>query len=245
MKTVFKISLLLITILLFNGCKRDSDIVPDKIDKGISLKLAINHKVDGVSLIFDSLMYVNNAGNTYEVSRLEYYISNITFHSSTEKDFSPKKIVYVNAQTLSTNNITFDSVPEGQYDYITLNIGIDTVHNISYSLPNTNENINMAWPDYMGGGYHFMKFEGNYVYLSSNIGFTVHLGQNSSLVSCIINNPFFVSSSTSEIKLSMNLNEWFRSPILYDFNIDGNATMGDKQARGKIAANGINVFSME
>lgn len=245
MKTVLKTSLLLIAILSFNGCKRDSDIVPDKIENGVSLKLNINYKVDGIPLIFDSLMYTNNAGNNYEVSRLEYYISRITFHSTTGKDFSPKNIVYVNAKMPSANSITLDSIPKGQYNYITMNIGIDTANNISYSLPNTNENINMAWPDYMGGGYHFMKFEGNYIYLSSNVGFTIHLGQNSSLVSCIINTPFIVSSSTSEIKLSMNLNEWFRSPILYDFNSDGNATMGDKQARGKIAANGINVFSME
>src|ERR1035437_8930787 len=222
MKTVLKINLLLITVLLFNACKRDMDIVPEKIDKGLTLKLSINYKVDSTSLIFDSLMYTNNAGNIYEVSRLEYYISNITFHSTSGKDFSPKKIFYLNAKTPSTNSITLDSVPESQYNYLTFNIGIDTVHNISYSLPNTNENINMAWPDYMGGGYHFMKLEGNYVNLSSNVGFTMHLGQNSSLVSCIINHPFVVSSSTPEIKLSMNLNERFRSPIIYVFNIDGN-----------------------
>jgi hypothetical protein len=103
----------------------------------------------------------------------------------------------------------------------------------------------MAWPNPLGGGYHFMKFEGYYMDLAAKTGFTVHMGQNCSLVYCIINTPFIVSSSTSEIKLSMNLNEWFRSPIIYDFNIDGNATMFDKQARGKIAANGIDVFSME
>lgn len=245
MKPVFKISFILISVLFFTACKRTEDLIPDKIDAGISLNLTINYKVDGAALIFDSLLYTNNAGNNYKVTRLEYYISNITFHSTSSKDFSPGKIFYVNAQTPSTNNIIIDNIPEGQYDYITLHIGIDTATNSSYSLPNTNENINMAWPDYMGGGYHFMKFEGNYMYLSSQIGFSVHLGQNSSLVSCRINNPFIITSSSSEIKLSMNLNEWFRSPINYDFNIDGYATMGDKQARGKIAANGIDVFTME
>jgi low affinity Fe/Cu permease len=46
MKTVLKINLLLITVLLFNACKRDMDIVPEKIDKGLTLKLSINYKVD-------------------------------------------------------------------------------------------------------------------------------------------------------------------------------------------------------
>lgn len=245
MKTVLKITLSLIAVLLFNSCKRTEDVVPKKIDKGILLKLTLNYKVDGIPFIFDSIIYTNNAGNTYEVTRLEYYISNITFHSTSTKDFAPGKIVYVNAQMPLTNSIIIDSVPKGQYNYITFNIGIDTVHNISYSLPNTNENINMAWPAYMGGGYHFMKLEGNYIYPPSKTGFFIHLGQNCSLVTCIINHPFIVTSATSEIKLSMNLNEWFRSPILYDFNVDGYSIMSDKQARGKIAANGIDVFSME
>ena len=80
MKTVLKINLLIIYLLLVNACKRDADILPAKIDKDPSVKLILNYKVDGAALIFDSLMYTNNAGNNYEVSRLEYYISNITFH---------------------------------------------------------------------------------------------------------------------------------------------------------------------
>ncbi len=153
MKTVLKTSLFLITILLFNGCKRDTDLIPEKADNGVTLNLKINYKVDGAALIFDSILYTNTAGNNYEVSRLEYYISNITFHSTSGKDFSPKDIFYVNAQMPLTNNISLDSIPKGSYNYITFNIGIDTAHNISFSLPNTNENINMAWPNPLGGGF--------------------------------------------------------------------------------------------
>lgn len=245
MKNVSPFCFIFIIVLFITSCKRDHDIIPEKTDSGISLILKINYKVDTYPLFFDSIMYHNLAGNNYGVTRLEYYISNITFHSTTGKDFALNKIIYVNARTPSTNNITIDHVPSGQYTDITLNIGIDSLNNKTNSLPNTAENINMAWPSSMGGGYHFMKLEGYYVYPPSTTGFTMHLGQNTSLVTCFINKPFQVSSSSPGIKLSMNLNEWFRSPIMYNFNTDGNFTMGDMQAMGKITANGIDVFSME
>lgn len=245
MKNIFNISLLLAIVLLFGSCRKDQDIIPVKVNGDINLKLNINYKVDGIPLLFDSIMYFNDAGNNYEVTRLEYFISNITFHSTTGKDFAFNKIMYVNAQTPLTNSILIENVPAGEYNSISLNIGLDSAHNISNSLPNTNENINMAWPSSMGGGYHFMKMEGYYVYPPTTTGFTMHLGKNSSLVYCIINKAFTVEPTSTEIKLSMNLNEWFRHPIMYDFNVDGNFTMGNNQAMGKIAANGIDVFSYE
>jgi len=245
MKTGFRFYYFFLIILFISSCTKDYNIVPEKTDEGLSLKLNINYKVDGFPLIFDTIMYHNLAGNNYGVTRLEYYISNITFHSTSGKDFALKNIFYMNARTPSTNSISIDHVPAGQYTDITLNIGIDSANNKTNSLPNTSENINMAWPSSMGGGYHFMKLEGYYVNTPSTTGFTMHLGQNTSLVTCLIQQPFQVSSSTSEIKLSMNLNEWFCSPIMYDFNADGNFIMGDMQAMGKITANGIDVFTLE
>lgn len=245
MKTGFRFSFFFLIVLFISSCKRDQDIVPEKADEGVSLTLNINYQVDSLPLIFDTIMYHNLAGNNYGVTRLEYYISNITFHSTSGKDFALKKIFYIDARTLSTNSIIIDHVPSGQYTDITLNIGLDSANNKTNNLPNTGQNINMAWPTSMGGGYHFMKLEGYYDSPPSTLGFTMHLGQNTSLVTCFINKPFQVGSSSPEIKLSMNVNEWFRAPIMYDFNVDGNFIMGDVQAMGKIAANGIDVFSIE
>lgn len=245
MKSSFRFSVFFLVALFIIGCEKDQDLVPVKAEENISSKLLISYKVDNVPLIFDSILYHNLAGNNYGVTRLEYYISNITFHSTSVKDFTLDKFFYIDARTSSTNSISIDPIPYGEYNSITLNIGIDSANNKTNSLANTSENINMAWPSSMGGGYHFMKLEGYYDNPPSTLGFTMHLGQNTSLVTCFINKPFLINSSTSEIKLSMNLNEFFRSPITYDFELDGNFIMGNEQAMGKIAANGNNVFSME
>jgi len=245
MKSSFRLNVFLLIALLIIGCKRDQDIVPVKAEKNISSKLLISYNVDNAPLIFDSVQYQNLAGNNYGVTRLEYYISNITFHSTSVKDFALNKIFYIDARTPTTNSISIDPIPFGEYNSITLNIGIDSANNKTNSLTNTSQNINMAWPSSMGGGYHFMKLEGYYDNPPSTSGFTIHLGQNTSLITCFINKPLLINSSPSEIKLSMNLNELFRSPITYDFELDGNFIMGNEEAMAKIAANGINVFSME
>ena len=46
----------------------------------------------------------------------------------------------------------------------------------------------MAWPDVMGGGYHFLKLEGHYKKDSLLAGYAMHIGQNGSgyLWGCIV-----------------------------------------------------------
>lgn len=43
----------------------------------------------------------------------------------------------------------------------------------------------------------------------------------------------------------MNLNEWFRNPFIYDFNIDGNYSMGSSAAMAKLKANGVDIFHFQ
>lgn len=235
------ISLIFFCVLLFSSaCKKEKSAIPDYT----SLKINLSHTIDSLPLLFDSLMYANDAGELYEVNHLEYYISNITFYRPYGDIYKTNKIFYINANTFSTCSLLLDSIPTGKYSYITFNVGIDANHNISYSLPNTTENINMAWPNMMGGGYHFMKLEGHYLSDSSNYGYAIHLGQNSSLVNCKVNESYFIGYPNPELTLNMNINEWFRTPNTYSFSTDGNYTMGDSLLMAKIAKNGANVFSL-
>lgn len=239
MKSINLLAILVVLILF--SCKKEKEVFPEYT----SLKINISYSIEGVPLIFDSIMYTNDEGEMYEVNKLEYYISNITFHRPYGDIHKTNKIFYVNANTPLTNTIILDSIPTGKYSYITFNIGLDASRNISNSLPNTMQNINMAWPTMMGGGYHFMKLEGHYLIGSSNYGYAMHLGINTSLVSCKINEECFVGYPNPELGFNMNINEWYRTPLVYSFNTDGNSIMGDSLLMTKIATNGFNVFSLK
>jgi len=228
-------------ILALVSCKKDKEISPEYT----SLKINFSYTVDGHPLIFDSIMYSNDAGELYAVSRLEYYVSNITFHRPYGDIHKTNKIFYLEATTPSANSILLDSIPTGRYSYITFNVGLDANHNVSYSLPNTAENINMAWPAMMGGGYHFLKLEGHYLIDSSNFGYAMHLGGNASLVSCKINEECIVNYYDPKLGFKMNINEWFRTPHIYSFNTDGNYSMGDSLLMTKIKSNGFDAFSLQ
>jgi hypothetical protein len=50
-------------------------------------------------------------------------------------------------------------------------------------LSTTLDNLNMAWPTAMGGGYHFLKMEGHYLdSLNTNQGYAIHIGKNENLM---------------------------------------------------------------
>lgn len=241
MKVNLNYFLILGAILLFS-CKKDKDEV---LPEYTSLKVNFSYSIDSLPIYFDSLIYINDAGELYAISKLEYYISNITFYRSYGMVYKSNKIVYLNANSTSANSVILDSMPIGAYSRITFNVGLDTPNNISYNLPNTAENIGMAWPEIMGGGYHFMKLEGHYYNNSSTYGYAMHLGKNENLVSCAIDEEFVVGSSNAELGLNMNINEWYKTPQLYSFIADGNYTMIDSLLMSKIKNNGSDAFSLK
>lgn len=239
---------LLLSVVFLYGCKREQvteELQPTPVAS--SLSMYIGYRVDAYPLIWDSLMYYNDAGNHYSVSHLEYFLTQISLIKPDSSKVLIKDYQYLNAATASTNQFTINNVPEGYYIGISFNIGIDSVHNVTGGLPNNTANNNMAWPDPMGGGYHFMKFEGDFLRNDTLYGFTMHLGKNENLVRVKIFSPVIFDHSNVNYTMIMNLNEWFRNPTIpppgYDFNTDGSSSMGDSLAMAKLALNGTHVFS--
>lgn len=105
----------------------------------------------------------------------------------------------------------------------------------------------MAWPDAMGGGYHFMKMEGYFLDKSglNKNGYAMHLGNNFNLIKVDINIPISITGETQNKTLTMNINEWYKNPSFYDFEIDGNYSMGVPNAMSKLAQNGKDVFTVK
>ena len=236
------IKLAALLLLLAIGCKKDNTTqpVPQPAAQS-SITFKNNYEVDGKELLFDTLLYQTDAGYNYSVSNLQYYLSGI---SLIKEDSSKIQIIdyhYTDATIASKNTFSVTNIPNGNYIGICFNIGLDSVHNITGALADNAENNNMEWP--VGGGYHFMKFEGHYMDTTTLTGFTMHLGTNASLVK---ENPIYKSFTVNlnrvAFNMTMNLNEWFRNPAVYDFDMDGNFSMGNMMAMQKLAANGVDVF---
>ena len=211
-----------------------------------SVVFSVRHQVDGSPLVLDSVIYTNAAGNHYGIQKLQYYLSNIAFYKSGKKVHLFDTAILINAFADSVCSFTLSpsvGMESGQYDSLSFTIGLDAMHNLSNALPSTLQNLDMAWPDAMGGGYHFLKLEGHYQNNLLLAGYAMHLGQTGFHVNSGLHCSLLVPDNASaHLNLIMNVNEWFTSPNTYDFNIDGVFSMGDTLLMTKLAQNGKNVF---
>lgn len=239
--------LIILLSFLLGACMDTEDIKPIVITPTGTINLNLTHKVDGQLLLFDTLKYTNLANNNFSVTRVNYYLSNFKLTTNGVVKYISNQIVYIDARTQPIQ-IKLDNVPLGTYESLSFNIGIDAANNQHGMIPNTDENIGMIWPEAMGGGYHFLKLEGQFLTPSNDRkGYAVHTGLNAYLIN---HNPITTSTTvnenqTSTIGLTMNINEWYKNPYTYNLFTDGNYTMGDSTTMMKITNNGKDVFYVE
>ena len=211
-----------------------------------SLTLRIKHEVSGTALALDTGAYVNGAGNSYTVARLQYYVSGIELEADGGAGVALEGSHYLDGADPSTFEWMVPAPAAADYQGVTLHVGLTAAENVTGGLPNTTENIDMAWPDPMGGGYHFLKLEGHYTAPDdSEVGFALHIGGNDFLVTATVAEPYTLVAGAQEMTLVMDLNEWMDNPHTFDFDSDGNYTMNDPAAKQKLMENGADVFSLE
>ncbi len=190
------------------------------------------------------MQYTSDAGYNYEITRLNYYLSGFVFRMTDGSEFKSDVVFYIDAKQPSYNDILFPDFSKGSCAQISFFVGVDSLKNKTDSLLATTDNINMLWPDMMGGGYHFMKLEGHYIDTSGTHGFAMHLGKNKNLVRIMLDSPDINSTgNTANLNLTMNINEWFRNPQIYDFNKDGSYSMGNDSSLQTLANNGTDIFN--
>lgn len=228
---ILAISLILV---LFAGCKKDP--------KTATLNLQFSHAVDGASLTQNSILYKNAAGYDYSITKLVYYVSNIRLVGDDVEDYATSDFHYLSIADDNSLNISLPEVPIGKYKQVAFTLGIDNARNVTGGLPTSTINNQMAWPDQMGGGYHHMKLEGMWQDSGSAAqGFAMHLGLTHQ-ANCVQNQVFSIAEGSNTHTLTMNINEWFTSPAVYDFHADGTSIMSNAASMEKLARNGDDVF---
>ena len=255
-----------VIVLLFSCCKNDDDDNQPVAETG-HIKLKFSHYVDGQPLNKDTMIYINPAGNHYEVSQLMYFISDVILYKSdgtTQIIDDWKAINYVDIDIPSTLTWdVYDDIPVGTYDSITFIFGITGEKNQSFMFVNPPES-NMMWPDVLGGGYHYMMLNGKWRDTINNIeNFNFHIGIGQLYKSNVIdvdsiyafvqnyfnvslpNSSFTIEKDvTREIEIIMNIDSWFKTPHNYDHNYWGGSIMQIQPAMQTAKENGYDVFTI-
>lgn len=241
----FGVYCFLLFVICCTSCKKKTEPLPDADPVSTTMALQLDYITDNGSFQTNAFTYTTPAGYPYSVTKLEYYLSQICLLRSDSSKLLMQNYQYVDATQPQTNTLSYSNPPTGNYIGISFNIGLIPSQNTTGALPEVNDNINMQWPDPMGGGYHFLKMEGYYKDAGVPQGYAMHLGTNKCLIPTLLYKKFSISTGSEVIlKPLMNINSWFRSPYKFDFNKDGNYIMGNDTAMLKITANGKNVFSL-
>jgi hypothetical protein len=257
MRKLSAIFLSLLVVAFISGCSEESE----SPNYG-KLTFNFQHHVDGEPVIFNSMQYTNAAGSEYEVTEVQWFISDITLKKNDgtviildQNEFAHYIDTNPNRLGTLTWNIQ-DDVPVGDYQSIKMTFGLKGEKNIHYTFPDQPES-SMEWPIILGGqngGYHYMKLNGfwnNTQGLRRPFNFHLGVGQERDTegnISGYIQNWFEVELANSGftlnsdqraiVKLVMNIQNWFNNPNIYDHNEYGGAIMDKQEAMGKACANG-------
>jgi len=243
------------------GCTKDTldHLVPG------NLTLNFKHLVKGNPAMYNQMIYKNAAGNTYELTNIQWFISDVAF-LDTSGNVIPTSaknwIHYVDTDLPETQSWTIEDIKPGDYKGIIFVFGMKGEKNIPNMFSNPPES-NMFWPDMMGGdfgGYHYMKLNGFWLDpAGERTPFNCHLGvgqiydANDSITGYVQNwfEVFLPNSSfkiagneTINADLNMNIESWFETPFNFDFNVYGGTIMMNQEAMGKIRDNGNDVFTI-
>lgn len=221
-------------------------------DKHGSLTLCVSHEVDGMPLVIDDLRYTNEAGNPYLINEVQWFISNLELEDCDGNCVMLAETWYIDTNIPETQTLRVSEVPTASYRTMRFTFGLNDAINLSGTFSNPPES-NMFWPDELGGGYHYMKLNGKYQNADNLLApLAIHLGrgQNAELTE-FYDNSFTVelpieldiyNGQDDSIGLVMNINQWFRDPHTYDFNVFGSAIMQNQEAQQTLKENGNNVF---
>ncbi|WP_299115601.1 MbnP family protein [uncultured Winogradskyella sp.] len=250
-----QVLIILVTLgLSFFSCSTDGDSTQNF---QVATTFKFTHNWDGAPVTnsdFNTIQYTNENGEMLSIERLRYVISDITFTGAQGEilTFEAHNLVDVTNDngllyTLST------LVPIGNYSNVSFTFGLNNTYNTG-NYPDLNA-ANFNVPDNLGGGYHYMQFDGKYLDTNSDEqGFNYHA------IRAVDNpgpNPIFPQdtfftvnlgpvaiANVTEIEVEADLAEWFKNPNTWDLNIYNQMLMPNSDAQIMMFENGQNVFSL-
>lgn len=262
-KIAFSLFISLAALIIVTSCNNKHD-EPDVNKKG-SLILNFEQKVGADELVLNTGTYTNTLGQAYNISKFNYYISNIKLKKADGSEYVvPQNESYflIKSDVSSSQMVTLPNIPEGDYAGFTFTIGVDSLRctkDISERTGVLDPSQDMYWA--WNSGYIFVKLEGTSPNApldstSNTHPFVYHIGGFGGYSSATVNNIKVKTlsfpenalvrqdHSASEVHLAVDA-----SKILSGVNtIDFSSTffvMGLNPTSSAISANYANMFSIE
>ena len=235
-----KLILISAIALLITSCDKDKATATD-------IAINFNHTVNGSDLMTNSMTYINEAGENYDVQTLKYLISDITLQSENGSNLLLDEVHFIDISDESTFSFTYNNVPNDYYTSISFDMGLDTTKNNSNKYINDDFHTTMFWPEINGGGYHYMKLEGAYnndsTFYNTHTGGTMGADYSFNYVENI---SLTVDNDLGNVSanINMELNNWYNSPQI-EFSSIGMGIMMNMMMQMNIKINGdTDVFSV-
>ena len=209
--------------LSLNSCRKKEDPVVPVVNPTGSVKLEFSNKVGTEGLVLNDVWYTNQNGDSFTVSKFNYYISNIKLNNADGGQFiEPESYHLLRHNEPASLEFDIDDVPNGIYKSITFMIGVDSLRNVSGAQTGALTPSDMFWE--WSTGYIMLKFEGNSPQSTQSEGrVQLHMGgfsgANSVLRSITLAFPadVVVNANEPHVHLSADVLELFKSPTVINF----------------------------
>ncbi len=248
--------LILIVTLLVVSCTKPTEHA--------EIDIKIGYEINGKPLITDTLCYFNEAGNKFMITEIQWFISRIELQNERgdwlhidhkevgQTSNTTNEVFYIDTNLPESHRLDMSPIPIGKYKVMRFVFGLNEEDNQTGLFTDSPE-ADMFWPDALGGGYHYMKLNGKFVDEENRLApLAIHLGigQNDGCIE-FYQNYFIVElpidftvaqNSENRLDLTMVVDNWFRTPNLYDFNEFGSHIMQNQTAQRLLKGNGEDVF---
>lgn len=259
MKTSFRLlALSSLLIVAFESCKKDTvtetpDPAPTPTETG-NLVVEFKNTVDLAPLVYGQ-KYLNPSGDTFKVSKFNYYISNIVLTREDNSVYTQTDSYRIIQQAAPSSMVVqVANVPVGNYKSIKLMLGVDSAKNNSGAHTgglDFNYASDMFWG--WNTGYIFLKLEGTAPTSTlSNGYFEYHIGgyggvnktQRTFDLGLTGTTANVTTSKTPTINLITDVNELFKNPTVISFSTLPSVVSAGANAK-KIADNYADMIRFE
>lgn len=238
---------LLLLIFLFTACEKKECCV--NFDP-ITVAIKFSHNWDGIPINqsdFNNFKFTTENGELISIELLRYVVSNVSVGQTN------KKYQLINVGENTGTEIVLNQVAQGN-NFVKFTFGFTDADNIDGIYPDLNS-TSFNVPMMMGGGYHYMQFDGKYKDTNNqdaNFNYhTIRAVNMSNPMNLILEDTSFEIeigtfefSKNTTIEIKMNIAEWFKNPNLWDLNVLNTVLMPNFDAQKLMSENGKNVFSL-
>lgn len=206
--------------LLFACAEKEPTATPQP--RAGDIRVHVKHSVNGKTAVLDQYLYMTEAGDSFQVTLLNYYLSNFEFHSPETGWKKIKKNQLVRLTEASTHDFILKDLPFGAYDSVRFYMGLDSATN--HDIDQEDEldpGYGMVWT--WNTGYIFYMFEGKFINNNDMVvPFAYHIGLDAYLMTYAlpIQNVKTLSATATQanLELELELDQIFRSPNLIELN---------------------------